>query len=238
MKIKALIITAALVVASVASSMAQVYSANAVGYVNMSLPAGLSLIANPLNNGDNSLNTVLPLADDAAGTTIYRFDASAQNYGEAIQFIPGGLGWFTNDPRPEWLVLAPGEGFFIQALIALNVTFVGDVPQGNLSNPMPGDFKLSIRSSQVPQEAPIGHLADNTGAKVGLEFPALTGDTLFLWDAGIQNYAEAWQYLDAVGWLQGSNIVADGPTIPVGSAFFVQKTGPGTQNWTRAFSVN
>jgi hypothetical protein len=236
MKIKALIITAALVVASVASSMAQVYSANAVGYVNMSLPAGLSLIANPLNNGDNNLNTILPLPDEAIGTTIFRFNATAQNYGEAAQWIPG-LGWFTTETDPNWLVLAPGEGFFIQCLAALNVTFVGDVPQGNLSNPMPGGFNLSIRSSQVPQEAPIGHLADTTGAKSGLEFPALTGDTLFLWDVTAQSYV-AWQYLDGLGWLEGANIVADGPTIPVGSAFFVQKTGDGTQNWTRTFSVN
>ncbi len=237
MKIKALIITAALVVASVASSMAQVYSANAVGYVNMSLPAGLSLIANPLNNGDNSLNTTLPLPDEAIGTTIYRFNAATQNYGEAMQWIPG-LGWFSNDPDPNWLVLAPGEGFFIQALAALNVTFVGDVPQGTLHNTMPGDFNLSIRSSQVPQEAALGHIADTTGAAVGLEFPAATGDTVFLWDVGTQNYAEAWQYLDGLGWLQGSNVVPDGPVIPVGSAFFVQKTGTGTQDWTRTFSVN
>lgn len=237
MKIKALIITAALVVASVASSMAQVYSANAVGYVNMSLPVGLSLIANPLNNGDNNLNTILPLSADAVGTTIYRFNATTQNYGESFQWIPD-LGWFTNEADPNWAVLAPGEGFFIQCLIALNVTFVGDVPQGNLSNPMPGDYGLSIRSSQVPQEAPIGHLADTTGPKVGLEFPATTGDSLFLWDSAIQNYPSAWQYLDGVGWLQGETLLTDGPTIPVGAAFFVQKAGTGTQNWTRTFSVN
>jgi hypothetical protein len=103
---------------------------------------------------------------------------------------------------------------------------------------MPGDFAYSIRASQVPQEAPIGHILDTTGPKVGLEFPALTGDTLFLWDAAVQNYIDAWQYLDGVGWLQGANLLPDGPTIPVGTAFFVQKLGTGTQNWARQFSVN
>lgn len=249
MKIKALIITAALVVAGAASSMAQVYSANAVGYVNMSLPVGLSLIANPLNNGDNNLDVVLPLGEDdvtGVGTTIYRFNTDTQAYGEALQWATSAVGWFDPSPVPDpaWKILDPGEGFFIQCLVPLNVTFVGDVPQGSLSNPMPGDTQLSIRSSQVPQEAGIGHVADGTGAAAGLEFPATTGDTLFIWKSDTQRYDEPWQYAETLGWVQVRPelpepvILPDGPVIPVGQAFFIQKFGPGMQVWARQFSVN
>jgi hypothetical protein len=232
MRTKALILAAIVAVAGVANSSAQVYSANAVGYVNMSLPAGLMLIANPLNNGDNTLNTILPLPDTAVGSTIYRFDTTAQSYGQGITYAGTLVGWVSPDPLEDY-VLDPGEGFFIQNLLAVDVTFVGDVPQGDLTNPIPGGNNLSIRSSQVPQEAT---LAD-------LEFPGLNGDVVYPWDGGAQAYAESWTYLDLgggiEGWVSASQPVpGGGPVIGVGEAFFVQKAGPMDQSWDRQFSVN
>jgi hypothetical protein len=206
----------------------------------MSLPAGLSMIANPLLNGDNNVNTILDLPDAASGAIIFRFDTETQNYGQPIQFVGFGLGWISTEPDPDWLVLEPGEGFFIQLAAAQDVTFVGDVPQGNLSNPVPGANNLSIRSSQVPQEAALGKAADAFGDAVGLEFPSTTGDTVFLFDQGTQNYTQPYQYIDGLGWVDNEQggIITDGPVIPVGVSFFVQKSGDLSQNWTRTFSVN
>ena len=237
MRTKALILAAIVAVAGVANTSAQVYSANAVGYVNMSLPAGLMLIANPLNNGDNTLDTILPLPDTAAGTTVFRFDTTAQAYKQGITFVGFGLGWQSADPLED-KVLNPGEGFFIQALASMDITFVGDVPQGDLSNPIPGGNNLSIRSSEVPQEAPLG------SPGVGLEFPALDGDTVYLWDPVGQAYQDSWSYIVIVagvieGWVSASvQTPGDGPIVGVGEAFFVQKTGPVDQSWDRSFSVN
>ena len=47
MRTKTLLLTAALSAAGIASSMAQVYSVNAVGYVNTPLVTGFNLISNP-----------------------------------------------------------------------------------------------------------------------------------------------------------------------------------------------
>jgi hypothetical protein len=60
MKTKTLLIAAAALVAGIVSSEAQVYSANIVGYVNVSGNANqFALIANPLDNGTNTGNDEL-----------------------------------------------------------------------------------------------------------------------------------------------------------------------------------
>src|SRR6185369_11188893 len=83
MRTKTLLLTAALVGAGIASSMAQaVYSVNAVVYVNLSLTNGYSMIANPLNNGSNALSQILPNVPD--GATILKFDASQQKFSTTV----------------------------------------------------------------------------------------------------------------------------------------------------------
>ena len=75
MRTKTLLLTAVLSAAGLASSLAQgaVYSVNAVGYVNLTVPAGLSLIANPLDATDNTIANVLKVP---AGTQIYKFNGT------------------------------------------------------------------------------------------------------------------------------------------------------------------
>jgi hypothetical protein len=233
MRTKAILLAAAVGAVAVSNSMAQVYSANAVGYVNHDLVAGLQILANPLNQGDNSLNTTLPLSDGAVGATVFRFDEAAQGYGETIQWIPG-LGWFSNNVDPNWLVLNPGEAFFLQMFIPESITWVGEVPQGDLSNPLPANGALAMRSSQVPQEAQLG------SPGVGLGFNGATGDTVFIFDIGTQLYKEGYQFLEGLGWLSGNadDEGFDGPTIPVGTGFFFQRVAPTGPSWDRTFSVN
>jgi hypothetical protein len=240
MRTKTLLLTAAVTAAGLASSMAQVFSVNAVGYVKLTIGAGnLALIANPLNGVNNNLNTILPLPDGSDGVTIYRFDTGTQNYSDAITFLTGA-GWLTANPDPNALVVNPGEGFFIQNILgtALDLTFVGDVPQGSLANPVPGNGALSIRSSQVPQQAALGDAA--TAGTLG--FPAVEGDTVYIFDVTIQNYKDAYAYLGTPGvdglWLNASDPNPTGPVLPVANSFFVQKAGAASQSWNRTFSVN
>ena len=191
------------VVGAVAASTAsaQVYSVNAVGYVNVTLPSGFSLISNPLNAPDNKYSALLPSVP--IGTTIFKWTGSTY---ESSTF----LGVWSDDSE-----LVPGEGVFIQVSEPLTITFVGDVPQGQLVTQLPAGF--SIKSSKVPQSAGLDALG----------FPADVGDSVYLFNRTAQSY-DSFTFLGV--W---------SPTVPtpaVGEAFFVQKTVAGS--WTRAFSVN
>src|SRR5438046_1261359 len=55
MRTKALLLADAFAAAGVATSMAQIYSVNAVGYVNVTLDAGFNMVSNPLNAADNTV---------------------------------------------------------------------------------------------------------------------------------------------------------------------------------------
>ena len=238
MRTKTLLLTAALSAAGLATSMAQVYSVNAVGYVNQSVPAnGLAILAVPLNGTNNSLNTTMPLPNGYDGTTMYRFDVPSQNYLDAIAWIEG-FGWFSpTDSNPT---VNPGEGIWVQnlAATALNITFVGEVPAGTLNNPIPGNNNLKLASSIVPKGLPIGDVAT---AATTLGFPAVDGDTLYIFNPAIQNYKEAYGYIDGFGWFSAN---ADdpgpaGPVIAPGTGFWTQKaTANGPLAWTQTFSVN
>jgi hypothetical protein len=71
MRTKALILTAFVGALGIAGASAQVYSVNAVGYVNKSIPAGFSIVANPLNNGGNKISDVF--GANPGSLTVYRF---------------------------------------------------------------------------------------------------------------------------------------------------------------------
>jgi len=201
--------------------MAQVYSVNAVGYVNKSIPkkAGAALtyalLANPLNGTNNNVNTVIPTAPD--GSQLFKFSGGAFQNPEG--YITG-VGW-----DPGTAVLNPGEGFFIALDNAVAtdptvLTFVGEVPQGTLVNPVPNGY--SALSSIVPQAGAVS-------AVLGLTAP--DGANIFTWNLVNQRYDDPSGYIQGVGWDPSE------PVIPVGEAFFFLNPGA-SYNWTRTFSVN
>jgi hypothetical protein len=228
MRIKTLILTAALAAVGTATSMAQVYSQNAVGYVNITVKPGYNVIANPLNGTNNELNTVLLLPDTLAGASMFRFDPGTGQFA-SYTYAGTAFGWFP--PPGASSVLDPGEGVFLQSFAGGDVThtFVGEVAQGALSNPIVGG-SFNLLASQVPQALPLGA----PGVAGTLEFPAADADTAFIWNATIQNY-ESGEIFAAGQWFGASG--ANGPTIPVGGGFFLQRAG-GDASWDRNFSVN
>jgi hypothetical protein len=208
MRTKTLLLTAALVAAGVATSMAQsVFSVNAVGYVNVDVPQGFSIIANPLDAGAGNNTVSKLLASVPDGTSVYKFVNGAYS----VNTLDLGEWTLPND------TLAPGEGAFIRSPSATKVTFVGEVMQGSLSNPIPAGF--SIKSSQVPQAGKID---------TDLGFPAQDGDTIYQFNNAKNSYDV--HTLDLGEWSGGT------PTPKVGEGFFV-KVAKAT-NWTRTFSVN
>jgi hypothetical protein len=213
MRTKTLLLTAALSAAGIATSMAQVFSVNAVGYVNTVLKPGYNLVSNPLNASANNITTLF--AGVPNQTRVFTYNGSSFT---TYTYVGAPLNRWTPDGNA---VVNPGEGVFVfnPGSTDLTVTFVGEVPQGNLSTPLPAG--LSIKSSQVPQAGL---------ATTDLGFPAAAGDRIFRYTPGA-GYS-TFQYVGAPlnRWTPSE------PTINVGEAVFVSV--PAAKTWTRNFSVN
>jgi hypothetical protein len=211
MRTKTLALAAVACAVGIATASAQaVYSVNVVGYINVEAPAGFSIIANQLDNGSgNQLGDIIPTVPN--GTTIYKFtgtgyDSSTYDDLDEAWSNPG-------------LVLAPGEAAFLRNMTAepITLTFVGEVMQGNLSNPLPAGF--SMKSSIVPQAGLISALGLVGG----------NGDTIYLFRDGgyvsstYDDLDEAWS--------------APEPDIAVGEGFFFRNMSD-ARSWDREFSVD
>jgi hypothetical protein len=192
MRTKALLLSAALVAAGVASSMAQtsnVYSLNVVGYVNVVAPTGYSIVNNPLDSGNNTITNLFPAP--ANGTAIFVFTPGVGFVGQ--NFFNG---WTTPSQQ-----LAPGTGFFLfNPGAPVTNTFVGTVVQGTTTNSLASGYNL------VGSTAPIAGVVDT-----GLNVPAVNGTAIFTYDpaAGFVgfNFFNGWAPSD--------------PSVSVGQGFFV-----------------
>jgi len=214
MRTKTLLLTAALTAAGVASSVAQVYSVNAVGYVKKDIPKGFSIVANPLKNGDNKVSTIFTGVPN--GFTIYKFNNATGLY--SVNGYDAEFGEFDNPDQ----VLSPGEAAFIRNPSAgpVTVTFVGEVAQGNLTTPIPKGFSLA--ASQVPQSGLL---------TTDLKYTPSSGDTVYRFNNTtgqylISNYDAEFGEWDSE------------PTVGVAEGFFIRRSVDGTVAWTRSFSVN
>lgn len=222
MRTKTILLTAALSAAGVATSMAQVYSVNAVGYVNVTLSSGFSLIANPLNGSpDNKLSSIWPVASD--GTKVYLFN-NPGGFQNAITFFvdpddPNNKFW----DQPDQLI-PPGRGMFVSSPAPQSQTFVGEVPQGpalNVNVPVGANLISSI----VPQQALITTV---------MGFPGSDGDKFYAFTGGAYENAKTF-FVDPDD--PNNKFWDNEPNPPVASGFFLIRATAG-MNWTRSFSVN
>lgn len=215
MRTKTLLLTAALSAAGVATSMAQVFSVNAVGYVNTTIPAGgFSMISNPLKAADNSINKLF--AGVPNGFQVYVFGT---NGFQTLTYddLDGSFG-----PAGDTTQLMPGQGVFVKAPTGnpVTITFVGEVMQGNLVTTLRPGFQ--IVSSQVPQ----------AGTATDLKLTGANGDQIYQYDPVAKQYIVS-TYDD----LDNKFLNAAGEaTFKVGEAFWLKKVAAGT--WQRDFSVN
>lgn len=218
MRTKTLLLAAAAAVAGIASLQAQsnVYSVNVVGYVNVTIPAGFSLIANPLNSSDNTVSNLFHAADPQ-GATVFTWNGSFFAGNRLDDF---GGGWA--NPAEA---LPPGKGFFVNTATAFTNTFVGEVLTGNLTNSLPAGY--SLVSSKVPQ---AGFVQD-------LGLAATPGDTIFMWNG---TFFAAIRLDDfGGGWPSVAPFTVDpvkGPQIGVAQSFFYQ-SADGSATWVRNFTI-
>ena len=211
MRTKLLLITAAIGAASTLALNAQVYSVNAVGYINLDLKDGINLVANQLDNGNG--NTVADILDGVpGGTIVYKFQADGSY---AINTYDADFTEWT-DPT---MTLDPGVGFWVSVPTSTTVTLVGEVPQGTLVNPIKAG--LNLVSSIVPQAGKL--VAD-------LAYPVAGGDVVYQWDATHSAYVISSYDADFGEWSPSE------PAIAVGEGFWVSAAAD--VDWTRDFSVN
>jgi hypothetical protein len=209
MRTRTLLLTAALGAAGVASAIAQVYSVNAVGYVNLTAKAGFNLWNNPLDAGaDNTVAKLLPGLPE--GSVVYTYNGTT--------FVLNT--WEFDEWTNPNATLVPGQGFFLRlpaGVADVTITFVGEVKQGTLTTPLGAGFNLV--GSQVPQ---AGLIQTDLGLAPG------EGTVVYKFDTATGAYAlstfefEAWDPAQ--------------PSIGVGEGIWVRSVAAG--NWTRTFSVN
>jgi len=210
MRTKTLLLTAAALAAGF-SAMAQsnVYSVNIVGYVNTPLPNGaLTLIQNPLDNGTNTLNSVL--ASVASGSFAY---------------VWNGAGYTTSSkPKSAWspdLAIPTGLGMFVQRAGAVGTnTFVGQVlggPGKSVTNQLASGV-LTLTGSLLPYADTLN------GTNLGLN-TAPSGSFIYKWNgAGYTTCSKpksAW---------------SPDLTVNVGEAFFIQPASAFT--WVQSIPAN
>lgn len=209
MRTQLLLATAALAALGAFSASAQVYSVNAVGYVNVTAPAnGFNLVANQLNASPNNAVSNI-FAGVPEGTLVYSWNGSAFTIAtfEFGEWSNGGI------------QVGPGAGAFLRnpGATPLTVTFVGEVPQGTLTTTYPSGFTLL--SSKVPQAGEL---------QAVLGFSPAEGDIVYKWNVAQQKY-DLFTF-EFAEWSPSK------PTLAVGEGFFIKAASGGT--WTRNFSVN
>jgi len=151
MRTKTLLLSAAALAAGLVSSQAQsnVFSANIVGYVNVTNPANqFVMLANPLDNGTNDLAGLLPTAPN--GAVVYLF-----NGGNLQPSTKTKGAWSPN------AIVPPGTGFFLNSPFAGTNTFVGNVAGTSNGIPTVANI-LTLVGSPIPFSGTLQDAGTNT----------------------------------------------------------------------------
>jgi hypothetical protein len=219
MRTKVLLLSAVLAALGAASAVAQVYSVNAVGYVNVTVDAtsrptgAFAMICNPLDQGTGNYTVAQLIPNPPENTVIFKYNDGV-GYDPANIFELGAWG----DPAQT---IPPGKGVFVKVPggQTLTITFVGEVPQGPASNKnLIANFNMT--GSVVPQAGAITTV---------LQYPADENDVLYKWDVAGQAYLPVFIFeLGAWG--------PSEPSLAVGEAVFLKPAAART--WNRNFSVN
>lgn len=228
MRTKTLLLAAVLSAAGIASSLAQVYSVNVVGYINLTLSPGLNLITVQLKGTNQNVNTLLgsttPVMPD--NSLLFTWNATGQRYDNAL--IGGGGVWYDASGNPSAVNLSPGQAFFIQVAGTANVTLtlVGEVPTGANA------VSIANGLGFYGDPAPVSQNILTNG------FPVADNDLLYTWDTAGQKWNNALIGAGPTGggpaWFDsGGQPVVVAPLV--GQGFVVSHTGATT--WNRTFTV-
>jgi len=225
------LLCAAVIAAGAFTVMAQnVYSLNIVGYVNVPVPSGYSILANPLSAGvTNGANEIMPTVD---GSFLLLWENNAYGY---YGYDSGFGGWIDANLNPiSPPELPPGVGFFYyNPGSATTVTFVGQVvPDPGVTNSMALPAGYSLAGTPMPVSGTLGG-APTTGDPVApgtVNMPIIDGEFMLKWN-GQYNY---FGYDSGFGgWIDANLNPIAAPTVNPGEGFFYYNPGSSV-NWLQA----
>lgn len=218
---KKTLVLAALAIAGALSASAQsnVYSLNIVGYVNVVLKgnSAYTLVANPLDNGTNTINGLSIGAALPNKSQIVVYDNATAQYTTATK---GSGVWGTNLPLPV------GRGFFVKNGVAgspdVTNTFVGNVIA---ASPSTNTVSVPIGYSLVGSPLPIGGVLTDVGPnKLNLDAALANKSQVVVYDnSGAGVYTTA---------TKGSGVWGTNLPISVGQGFFIKAQTAGS-NWVQ-----
>lgn len=206
----------AMVGSVVAASAQEVLSANAVGYVKRTVPAGkLQIVSVPFSNiasddGSYKFGDTQVAIDAPRGTSVMFWDVEKQGWSAGTK---GPKGWSAAQSNQ---VLSVGEAFFIKSAESddMELTAAGEVPDdATLSRSYAGSG-LSVAASGYPVDIKFGEstLADT------LE----RGSSVMFWDTERQGWSAGTK--GPKGWSAAqSNYV-----VRAGEGFFIKPASEGT----------
>lgn len=225
-----LVIGAAVLAASLVTTMAQVYSLNIVGYCNVPAPIGYTFMSNPLDNGNNDANTLFPNPNATQGgsysgpwdlSNLQTWNGTAWDIAYFDSETSDTTTGFVNvktQPVPA-PVLGSGKGFLLNNGNVSNlVTFVGNVRTGTNTMNLSPQAQLRSIGSMLP-------LAGGIVAALGIANPNATQGGSY---AGPLDYANL-QFLkvNPSGQSAGYNVVYfDSETSDTTTGFVDVKTQP------------
>jgi hypothetical protein len=239
MRTKTLILSGLLAALTGASALAQVYSLNAVGYINVDVPPGFSMIADQLylTNQQTSqsidavfapqlLNGGLTTPDPYVNCILFPFsNGGFQAALIVVQSVAGAPATWSGTVEAQTTSFNPGQACFIYNPNAdFQMTFVGQVPQGTVTNHLVQGFNMV--SSIIPQ---TGAIDTDLGV-----VPAQS-DIAFIFSNGGYQAADIVVSLisGAANWSLGKS-----PTNTVGTGFFYYSAGATPNDWVRTFNIN
>jgi hypothetical protein len=254
MRTKTLALSAVLGALGTTSMFAQtnVYSLNAVGYINVSMPAGYSIVTCPLQcSPDNTLNTLFPNGNGIntppsgipyAGATALQFAGGKFTAADIANGVYAYGGWANGGAD---VTLNPGQAIFFQNpnSAPMTATFVGQVPTGSLTNVLIPGYNLV--GSMVPISGDISNTNLPVGTIGNLNVTPGYGDYLLFYNTATQRFSnpvtEGGIY--SPGWSGGAGANGGPVTTNVAEGFFYYNAsafGAGAVNekWVENFSIN
>jgi hypothetical protein len=241
MRTKTLLLSALLGTLGSVSVMAQtnVYSINAVGYINLTIYPGFNIISCPLiGSPDNTENTLLNNSTGIYNQNfLYYYNPATGGFASVQGRTAGtsGTGWTDLGTN----TLNPGTAAWFDNLSGTNitVTFVGTVPTGPFTNNLGLGFNLV--GSVVPMS---GDIYSNT---LSMQTNVAPGDTVYVFNPQTQAYTTYGPAKKGIiagnggsPWPLGNGAVGD-PIIPsVGQGFWYDNGGQnGVEAWVEDYIV-
>jgi len=244
MRTKTLALSALIGLLGSAAAMAgNVYSINAVGYINVTLVPGFNMISCPLicspdntigtlfNNGGGPAtsnqynNWTIEVWNPLATPPTYISDSASAKSANKSGYVNGWVGGGT-------IALNPGVGAWVANAFSTNVTvtFVGTVPQNGspfLTNVLQQGFNMV--GSAIPMS---GDLVANTNTLI-TGWPG-NNDTVEVWDTSLT--PPAYDTANVYG-TKHAKWTSDPTTGNVTQGFWYA-VASGTETWVENFSVN